>query len=66
MAVNSRQNNLFAAEDWAVAYQAYSQVDFQAYDFDTIRNAMVEYIKTNFPENFNDYTESSEFIAIIE
>ena len=44
MAVNSRQNNLFAAEDWSVAYQAYSQVDFQAYDFDTIRNAMVEYI----------------------
>ena len=66
MAVNSRQNNLFAAEDWAVAYQAYSQVDLQAYDFDTIRNAMGDYIKTNFPENFNDYIESSEFIAIIE
>ena len=66
MAVNSRQNNLFAAEDWAVAYQAYSQVDLQAYDFDTIRNAMVNYIKTNFPENFNDYIESSEFVAIIE
>ena len=48
MAINSRQNNLFAAEDWAVAYQAYSQVDLQAYDFDTIRNAMVNYIKTNF------------------
>ena len=66
MAVNSRQNNLFAAEDWEVAYQAYSQVDFQAYDFDTMRTAMVDYIKTNFPENFNDYIESSEFIAIIE
>ena len=66
MAVNNRQNNLFAAEDWEVAYQAYSQVDFQAYDFDTMRTAMVEYIKTNFPENFNDYIESSEFIAIIE
>ena len=66
MAINSRQNNLFAAEDWEVAYQAYSQVDFQAYDFDTIRTAMVEYIRTNFPENFNDYIESSEFIAIIE
>jgi hypothetical protein len=66
MAVNSRQNNLFAAEDWEVAYQAYSQVNFQAYDFDTIRTAMIEYIRTNFPENFNDYIESSEFIAIIE
>lgn len=66
MAVNSRQNNLFAAEDWDVVYQAYSKVNLQAYDFDTIRTAMVEYIKTNFPENFNDYIESSEFIAIIE
>lgn len=65
MAVN-RQQNLFAAEDWKVAYKVYNQIDFQAYDFDTMRNAMVEYIKTNYPENFNDYIESSEFIAIIE
>jgi hypothetical protein len=31
-----------------------------------MRLAMVDYIKTNFPENFNDYIESSEFISIIE
>ena len=62
----SRQNNLFAAEDWKVAYKAYSEVNYQAYDFDTMRGAMVDYVKTNFPENFNDYIESSEFIAIIE
>lgn len=61
-----RQQNLFAAEDWKVAYKAYSQVNYQAYDFDTMRGAMVDYVKTNFPENFNDYIESSEFIAIIE
>jgi hypothetical protein len=61
-----RQSSLFAAEDWTAAYKAYSQVDFQAYDFDTMRGAMVDYIRTNFPENFNDYIESSEFIAIIE
>lgn len=66
MAVSNRQNNLFAAEDWRVAYQAFTQVDFQAYDYDTIRAALVEYVRTNFPENFNDYIESSEFIAIIE
>jgi len=65
MSVN-RQNNLFAAEDWKVAYKAFSQIDFQAYDFDTMRGAMVDYVRTNFPENFNDYIESSEFIAIIE
>lgn len=61
-----RQKNLFAAEDWKIAYKAYSKVDFQAYDFDSIRKALVEYVKTNYPENFNDYIESSEFIAIIE
>ena len=62
----NRQNNLFAAEDWKIAYKAYSEVNYQAYDFDTMRGAMVDYVKTNFPENFNDYIESSEFIAIIE
>lgn len=66
MALVNRQNNLFASEDWTVAYKAYSQVDFQAYDFDTIRTALVDYVRINFPENFNDYIESSEFIAIIE
>jgi len=66
MALVNRQNNLFAAEDWKVAYKAYSEVNFQAYDFDTIRAALVEYVRVNYPETFNDYIESSEFIAIIE
>jgi hypothetical protein len=66
MATVNRQSNLFAAEDWKVVYKAFTQVNFQAYDFDTIRSALVEYVRTNFPENFNDYIESSEFIAIIE
>jgi len=66
MALVNRQNNLFAAEDWKVAYKAFSEVNFQAYDFDTIRAALVEYVRVNYPESFNDYTESSEFIAIIE
>lgn len=62
----NRQNNLFASEDWTVAYKAFSQVNFQSYDFDTIRSSLVEYIRTNFPENFNDFIDSSEMIAIIE
>lgn len=66
MAISNRQQQLFAAEDWTVAYKAYTNVDFQAYDFDTIRAALVDYVRINFPENFNDYIESSEFIAIIE
>lgn len=66
MALVNRQNNLFAAEDWKVAYKAFSEVNFQAYDFDTIRAALVDYVRINYPETFNDYIESSEFIAIIE
>lgn len=62
----TRQQSLFAAEDWRVVYKAYSEINFQAYDYDTIRAALVDYVKTNYPENFNDYIESSEFIAIIE
>ena len=62
----TRQENLFAAESWKVAYKAYQNISYQAYDYDTIRAALVEYVRINFPENFNDYIESSEFIAIIE
>jgi hypothetical protein len=61
-----RQKQLFVAEDWQVIYQAFTQVNFAAYDFATIRNAMVEYIRLNYPEDFNDWTESSEFVAIID
>ena len=46
----SRQQNLFAAEDWKIAYKVFNNVNFQAYDFDTMRLAMVDYIKTNFPK----------------
>ena len=66
MAQDIRQNNLFAAEDWQTAYKAFTNVNFKAYDFNTIRQSMITYIRENYPEKFNDYIESSEFIAIIE
>ena len=61
-----RQSNLFAAEDFLKVYRSFKDVDFTAYDFDTIRSALVEYIRRQYPEDFNDFIESSEFIAIIE
>ena len=66
MATATRQSGLFVAEDWKVIYRAFTQVNFSAYDFDTIRAAMIDYIRINFPEDFNDWIESSEFVAIIE
>lgn len=61
-----RQDNLFSAEDWKIIYRTFSQADFTAYDYDTIRSAMLNYIQINYPEDFNDYIQSSEFVAIID
>ena len=66
MAQSVRQRNLFAAEDFTVVYDSFKQANFKAYDYDTIRSAMVEYIRDNYPENFNDWISSSEFVALIE
>jgi len=66
MALGTRQTNLFAAEDWKQLYTTFSQADFQSYDFETIRKVMVDYIKTYYAEDFNDFTESSEYIALLD
>ena len=66
MSQSLRQNNLFLGQDWRVLYQAMSQVNFNSYDYDTIRQALIDYIRLNYPEDFNDWIESSEFVAIIE
>lgn len=54
------------AEGYEVAYEAFQNINFNAFDFFSIKQSMVEYVKLYFPENFNDYIESSEFIALIE
>src|SRR5271170_4421733 len=61
-----RQSNLFAGEDWLTIYRAFSEVNFNSYDFDTIRAAMKNYIQINYPENFNDWIDASEFVAMID
>ena len=66
MAITTRQNNIYAAEDWKVLYQSFINADFESYDFQTLRKSMIDYIKAYYPEDFNDYIESSEFIALID
>lgn len=61
-----RQNDLFLGEDWRVIYETFTNVNFKSYSFDTIKTAMIEYIRQNYPEDFNDWTENSEFIMIID
>lgn len=57
---------LYAAETWNTAYKAFEQVNFTAYDFDTVKQSLLDYLKLAYPESFNDYIESSQLIAIIE
>jgi hypothetical protein len=66
MATTERQNRLLVAEDWRKIYQAFQQADFKSYDFETLRRTMVAYIRENYPEEFNDFVESSEYIALID
>lgn len=66
MANTERQNRLLLAEDWKRIYQSFKYADFQSYDFDNLRRTMINYIRQNYPEDFNDYIESSEYLALID
>lgn len=66
MAINTRQNSLLVAENWKKVYQTFQEADFTSYDFETLRKTMIDYLRTYYPEDFNDFTESSEFIALID
>ena len=66
MSSTDRQNRLLLAEDWRKIYQSFKYADFQSYDFDNLRRTMINYIRENYPEDFNDYIESSEYLALID
>ena len=66
MSSTDRQSRLLVAEDWKRIYQTFRNVDFQSYDFDNLRRTMINYLRQNYPEDFNDYIESSEFLALID
>jgi hypothetical protein len=66
MAKTARQTAIFGVEDWKRLYQTFREADFQSYDFETLRKSFVDYLRLYYPETFNDYIESSEFIAILD
>jgi hypothetical protein len=59
-------SKLLIAEDWKKIYQSFQNSDFKSYDFETLRRTMISYLKEKYPEDFNDYIESSEYIALID
>ena len=62
----NRLNNLILNQDWTKIYQTFKNVDFKSYDFENLRRVIIEYIRENYPEDFNDYVESSEYLALID
>jgi len=66
MAITTRQTSLLVQQDWTKVYQTFREADFQSFDFETLRKSMLEYLRTYYPEDFNDFTESSEYIALID
>ena len=66
MATTTRQTAIFGVEDWKQIYQTYAEANFQSYDFETLRKSFVDYLRLYYPETFNDYIESSEFIALLD
>ena len=66
MATSSRQSALFGVNDWKAIYQTFKQADFKSYDYETLRKSFIDYLRAYYPETFNDYVESSEFIALLD
>lgn len=58
--------NTNSAESWEKIYEAFSQVNFTSFDFDTIKQSLIDYLRLYYPEVFNDLIESSELIALLE
>jgi len=66
MSSTGRQNNLILNEDWTRIYQTFRNADFKSYDFENLRRVIIAYLRENYPEDFNDYIESSEYLALID
>ena len=64
--IPSTTNQLLIAEDWKKIYQSFRNADFKSYDFETLRRTMITYLRENYPEDFNDYIDSSEYVALID
>lgn len=64
--IPSTNNKLLVAEDWKKVYQSFKNADFKSYDFDTLRRVMIQYLRENYPEDFNDFIDSSEYVALID
>ena len=66
MATSSRQSAIFGVNDWKAIYQTFREADFKSYDYETLRKSFIDYLRIYYPETYNDYIESAEFIALLD
>jgi len=64
--IPSTTNQYLTTEDWTKIYQSFPNAEFQSYDFETLRRSMIAYLQENYPEDFNDYIDSSEYLALVD
>lgn len=51
---------------WKLVYEQSKTINYSTFTYNSVKQALIERVKANFPEMFNDFIESSELIAIIE
>jgi len=66
MSQTKRLGQLNAAESWLNNYRYLVNADFKAYDFESLRESLLNHVQTNYPEDFNDFINSSEYVALID
>lgn len=66
MAQQKRQSNLYNAEDWTMVYEAFAKINLTAYDYDSIRQSMIDFLRVNYADSFNDWSENTEFLFILD
>jgi hypothetical protein len=66
MSQTRRLGQLYAAETWLNNYRYLVNPDFKAYDFESLRTALLNHVQVNYPEDFNDFINSSEYVALID
>ena len=66
MSQTKRLSQLNAAESWLNNYRDLVNADFKAYDFESLREALLDHIQVNYGEDFNDFINSSEYVALVD
>jgi hypothetical protein len=66
MSQTRRLGQLNAAESWLNNYRYLVNADFKSYDFESLRTALLNHIQINYPEDFNDFISSSEYVALVD